>query len=78
MANPNTAMRYAAKRPYEPVVGYDRRSEEDAERVAAGLRAEGWEVKVTTRRLWRWAGKPGQARHKEWLGTEHNVWKRPA
>jgi hypothetical protein len=76
MANPNTAMRYAAKNPYEQVAGYDRRSEAEAESVAASLREEGWDAKVTTQKLWHWERSNG-GRHKKYTGTAYNVWKRP-
>ena len=77
MATPNTAMQHAANRPFQQAVGYDKRSQYAAEALASEMREEGWEVKVTNRRLWRWSRGPGR-RTKEWLGVEFNVWYRPA
>lgn len=65
MANPNTAKRYAPKRPYEAHGSTTSASE--AERMAAEVKASGMDAKIT--------------RVREKWGTGHrtrfNVWKRP-
>lgn len=66
MANPNTAARYIAKRPYDHDT--TTRSGAAAGQRVTELKAEGFDVKTTTARM----GPRGIG--KGW--TEYRVWKR--
>lgn len=70
MANPNRALAYLAKRPYEHVAEY--RSEWDADDHIERLKEEGWETRKTQRRV------NGRRVHGRWSPprVSYVVWKR--